>query len=87
MTESKKKEKERARSVYVPPCVELHAAEPSRLMGTSFYSEGHNAGNDPDDNSDHTPGDLILPGEGGSSSGAKATILGQEFGFSDVWEN
>ena len=79
----KQREQEWARNAYVPPRIEVHGAAPTQLMGTSFYSDGHNAGNDPDDDSDHTPGDLVISG-GNTSNGAK--ILGREFNFSDVWE-
>ena len=83
--ETMEKQEERARTVYTPPRAEVYEAKPDRLMGnTSFYSEGHNIADGPDDNSDHTPGNLILPTGSDSSNGAK--ILGWEFSFSDLWE-
>ena len=78
MTESKKKEK--AKCVYVPPKAEMYAAMPSCLMTTSFWGqggEGEGQYSDHDHNSGHN---------GGIEYGAKAVILGQEFSFSDMWE-
>ena len=72
------KEKERARTVYVPPRIEEYEVAPGRLMGTSFY--GTHAAADGGD-SDHE-----RAGDGGEITGAKAVILGQEFSFGDVWE-
>ena len=40
MTESKKKEKERARSVYVPPLTEVYACEPHEMMVRSYETGG-----------------------------------------------
>ena len=87
MTESKKKEKGKAKCVYVPPRVELHIAEPSQLMGATLYNSDHAQGFDNTGESNHQRGTLndvleIMTG----SNGAKEMILGQEFGFSDVWE-
>ena len=78
MTENKKKEK--ARCVYAPPKIEVHAACLGRLMGTSFWGT-HNEGDDQTGDSDHNTGH-----DGGVEYGAKAVILGQEFSFSDLWE-
>ena len=75
------KEKERARTVYVPPRIEVYATSSGRLLGTSFYTDGHNPGNETDEGSDHTPGNIAAP-----EVGARAVILGQEFSFSDLWE-
>ena len=71
------KEKERARTVYVPPRIEVHETVPGRLMGTSFYGN-HGNGVDDDDSNHHSAGD------DGFITGAK--ILGRDFSFSDVWE-
>ena len=75
------REQERARSAYVPPRVEVCISEPSRLLEQSFNG-GHNGANETYDTSDHAGGN-----DGGIEYGAKTVILGQEFGFSDVWEN
>ena len=40
MTESKKKEKERARSVYVPPLTEVYACDPHEMMVQSYEMGG-----------------------------------------------
>ena len=74
------KEKERARTVYVPPRIEVHEAAHGCLMGTSFWGT-HTGGDENYGDNDHTPGNLN-PVE----TGAKAMILGQEFSFSDLWE-
>ena len=83
--EKGQKEK-RAKCVYVPPKIEMYAADSGRLLGTSFYTDEHNPGNEPDGSSDHTPGDLVISGGTSSGNGAKQMILGQEFSFSDLWE-
>ena len=75
------KEKERARTVYVPPRIEVYATSSGRLLGTSFFTDEHNPGVDQDGDSDHNSGNL-KPVE----NGAKQVILGQEFSFSDLWE-
>ena len=74
------KEKERVRNVYVPPKIEMHRAEFGRLLGTSFFGQAGEGEAQNDDN-DHNSGHLN-PVE----SGAKQVILGQEFSFSDLWE-
>ena len=76
------REQERARSAYVPPLIEVCGAAPTQLMGTSFYSDGHTPGDERYDDSDHTPGN-VSPVE----YGAKTVILGQEFSFSNPWED
>ena len=75
------KEKERARTVYVPPRIEVYAISSGRLLGTSFFTDEHNPGEDQSSDSDHNSGSL-KPVE----NGAKQVILGQEFSFSDLWE-
>ena len=75
----------RAKCAYAPPRVEIYAAEPGALLvGTNF-------GNDPGSAS---AGEYIGGSSEGGSAGqahqatsAKAVILGQEFGFSDVWDD
>ena len=81
MKKEQKEQETRAKCAYVPPRVEVCVAEPGRLMGTSFYTFEHNPGTDNDGDSDHHGGS-----DGGVEYGAKTVILGQEFGFSDVWE-
>ena len=88
MTEIKKKEK--AKCVYVPPLTEVYAAKPCAfLAGTAFF--GINAGSASFGNF-FSNGGSASNGGGGSagaanlSTGAKAVILGQEFSFSDPWE-
>ena len=81
MTENKKKEK--AKCVYVPPLVEVYAAEPNDLMATTIFDGDHLQGDiNGYDESDHERGDLEL----GGPNGAKQMILGTEFSFSDLWE-
>ena len=75
------KEKERARTVYVPPRIEEYEVAPGHLMGTSFYGEA-----DMGDNKDHDLSEHERGVDGGVQYGAKAVILGQEFSFSDLWE-
>ena len=75
------KEKERARTVYVPPRIEEYEVAPGRLMGTSFIGEHSGGNNMADDRSEHERGI-----DGGVQYGAKTVILGQEFSFSDLWE-
>ena len=78
------REQERARSAYVPPRIEVFAAESSTLLaGTRVYGNPGNA----------SAGEYMGgSGDGGSAgqayfrTGAKSVILGQEFSFSDVWE-
>ena len=72
----------RARTVYVPPRIEEYEAAPDSLLGnTSFYSIGHALGDEKYEESDHNAGHIFEP-----EYGAKAVILGQEFNFSDLWE-
>lgn len=78
--------KKMVKQEYVVPCIEIYAAEACRLCQQSFYG-GHKPGtggnNDlDDDGGNHKPG---IGGDGDLE--AKRVILGQEFGFSDVWEN
>ena len=80
MTESKKKGKGKAKCVYVPPRIEAHETAPGRLMGTSFWGT-HNDGSDQTGDNDHNAGHIFEP-----EYGAKAVILGQEFSFSNMWE-
>ena len=69
------------RQPYAPPRVEIHASElGKRLMGTSFWGT-HNEGDDQTGNNDHNAGHIFEP-----EYGAKAVILGQDFSFSDLWE-
>ena len=81
MEKDKKEWEKKANCVYVPPRVEVCVAAPGRLLGTSFFTDGHNPGVDQDSDSDHNSGNL-KPVE----NGAKQVILGQEFSFSDLWE-
>ena len=81
MEKDKKEWEKKAKCVYVPPKVEVHAAAPGRLLGTSFYTSDHNSGESQDDDNDHNSGH-----NEGIEYGAKAVILGQEFSFSDLWE-
>ena len=81
MDKDKKEGKTRAKSAYVPPKMDVYAAVPGRLLGTSFYTFEHNPGTDEDGESDHHGGS-----DGGIEYGAKAVILGHEFSFSDLWE-
>ena len=81
------REQERARSAYVPPLVEVHAAEPSHLMGATLYNSDHAQGFDNTGESNHQRGRLNdVLGITSGSGGAKEMILGQEFSFSDVGE-
>ena len=80
MEKDKKEWEKKAKCVYVPPRVEVHAATPGRLLGTSFFGQAGEGEAQNDDN-DHNSGHLN-PVE----SGAKQVILGQEFSFSDLWE-
>ena len=82
MTEIKKKAKEKATCVYVPPRIEVHEVAPGRLMGTSFYGEA-----DMGDNKDHDLSEHERGTDGNVQYGAKAVILGQEFNFSNPWED
>ena len=77
--ENMENDKWRAKCVYVPPCVEVYAAEPGRLLEQSFNG-GHTGADETYDTSDHAGGN-----DGGIEYGAKAVILGQEFSFSDIW--
>ena len=86
MDKDKKEWEKKAKCVYDPPKIEVHATAPGRLLGTSFYTDEHSPGNEPDGSSDHTPGNLIIPGGDSSGNGAKQMILGQEFSFSDLWD-
>ena len=80
MKENKVKEEARAKCAYVPPRAEVYAAEPGWLMDTSLLG-GHAGADETYQDSDHAGGN-----DGGIEYGAKTVILGQEFGFSDVWE-
>lgn len=83
MMEEKKMEKVMARAVYVVPQTEAFSSIGSmRLLGTSFY--GWNGdGTDESGDSDHHGGD-----DGGVEYGSKSiNIFGQEFSFSDPWED
>ena len=83
MTENKEKEKGRARTVYAPPRVEVHETAPQNLLGISPQGD-HLQGRDmSDEGGDHARG---LDMSGDTGAGAKAVILGQEFSFSDLWE-
>ena len=78
------REQERARSAYVPPRVEVFASEPNELLaGTRVYGE---AGEAEFGEFVGGSGDGGSAGEANLSTGAKSVILGQEFSFSDVWE-
>ncbi|MBQ7540135.1 MAG: hypothetical protein IJT13_03315 [Bacteroidaceae bacterium] len=62
---------EKARMNYVPPRVELYRTEASQILaGTTEMHQG-SAGSGTDD---------------GVVTGSKTVILGQEFSFTDVWE-
>ena len=88
MKEKQKEQQTRAKCAYVPPCVEVHAAEPSQLMGATLYNSDHAQGFDNTGESNHQRGTLNdVLGITSGSGGAKEVILGQEFGFSDVWED
>ena len=80
MTESKKKEKEGAKCIYVPPRIEVHETAPCRLLEQSFNG-GHTGADETYGGNDHSGGN-----DGGIEYGAKTVILGQEFSFSDLWE-
>ena len=81
MDKDKKEWEKKAKCVYVPPKVEVYEAAPNHLMGTSFIGEAGGGVNKDDDRSEHERGL-----DGGVEYGAKAVILGQEFSFSDLWE-
>ena len=87
MTESKKKEK--ASLVYVRPLTEVHSADSCALLaGTFIDSSAGNAdfgGYFTDDVGGSSPGGSSA-GQANVATGAKAVILGQEFSFSDLWE-
>ena len=80
MDKDKKEWEKKAKCVYVPPQIEVYEAVPGRLLGTSFWGT-HADGDENYGDNDHAPGNLN-PVE----SGAKAVILGQDFSFSDLWE-
>ena len=83
MKKDKKEWEKKAKCIYAPPCIEVYAAEPSDLMATTNYEGDHQQGDvEGYDASDHQRGDL----DPGGGAGAKAMILGQEFSFSDLWE-
>ena len=84
MKENKVKEEARAKCAYVPPRIEVFAAESSTLLaGTRVYGE---AGEAEFGEFVGGSGDGGSAGEANLSTGAKSVILGQEFSFSDVWE-
>ena len=78
----------RERKPYMRPCTEVYAAGSCALLAGTFFS------NDPGSASfgNYFGGGSTSSGDGGSagaadlSTGAKAVILGQEFSFSDPWE-
>ncbi len=83
MDKDKKEWEKKAKCVYAPPLIEVYAAEPSDLMATTIFDGDHLQGNiEGYDESDHIRGDF----DPGGGAGAKAMILGQEFSFSDLWE-
>ena len=71
----------RGKCAYAPPKIEFYAAESGKLLGTSFIGEAGAGLNTSNDFSEHERGK-----DGGVVYDAKAVILGQEFSFSDVWE-
>ena len=74
----------RAKCAYVPPRVEVFASEPGELLaGTRVAGE---AGEAEFGEFVGGSGDGGSAGEANLSTGAKSVILGQEFSFSDVWE-
>ena len=80
MEKDKKEWEKKAKFVYVRPRIEAHETAPGRLMGTSFWGT-HNDGSDQTGDNDHNAGHIFEP-----EYGAKAVILGQEFSFSNMWE-
>ena len=81
MTEKTKERKNR--KGYVVPCMEIHMAEFHPLLGISPQGD-HMQGRDmSDEGGDHMRG---IDKSADTGAGAKAMILGQEFSFSDIWE-
>ena len=80
MKENKEKEKERARCIYAPPKIDVHAIEFHQLLRNSVWGN-HIQGMSDDDDAEHIRGL-----DDGKEVGAKTMILGQEFSFSDLWE-
>ena len=76
-------EKEKTKCVYVLPLIEVYEAAPSNLLGISPQGD-HQQALFGDDSSDHQR--AVIADNSGTNNGAKAMILGQEFSFSDVWE-
>ena len=76
-------EREKAKCAYVSPLIEVHEAAPNNLLGISPQGD-HQQALFGDDSSDHER--AVIVGNSGTNSGAKAMILGQEFSFSDLWE-
>ena len=68
---------------YVPPRVEVYAAESSAILaGTTEIGGTHEDGEQ-----DYNVGGSAGSGSGdGTITGAKQMILGREFSFSDLWE-
>lgn len=95
MKEIKAKEKERARCVYVPPKVEVYAAEISELLaGTTVFGGTHGDGLDDNGLSgthgnglDDNGGSGLHIGGGDDGTVVGAKILGREFSFSNLWED
>ena len=78
----------RARSAYVPPLTEVYATEPNSLLaGTDGVFSGGAGGGSSDDNDGGGAGSGTGENNGlDGGLGAKAMILGQEFSFSNMWE-
>ena len=78
--ENMENDKWRAKCIYVPPRIEVHETAPCRLLEQSFNG-GHTGADETYGGNDHSGGN-----DGGIEYGAKTVILGQEFSFSDLWE-